>query len=182
MDEDVKSLATRVRQLERQNRTMRIGTLLVLASIVSLTVVSCNSNNPASSPSKKVTAEEFVLVDANGQQRGRWAIESDGGASLRFYAPDQSILCTLEVNADSGGALTFGSKNGQHFLLMGAKDDLQMIAGDQQSGPLRLMASKFQGGHIGDKTMHHLELRDAEGKTVFNSADYYGFNPQEPKP
>jgi len=186
-------LSSRIQKLERQNRIMRFAALSGSCLFVAFLVVSCQPKR-TQVVNKKIMAEEFVLVDANGKVRGQWAMTGPGdaaagpkkaaGVEFSFLNANQKPLMHLGVGPDSGGGLTFYGKdaNGvvqQHFLLATSINGMQLTSGVSPKRFVDISAPQFSGGHFGAaKSLYRLLLQDVNGQDIFDTADYYGFKPQ----
>lgn len=92
--EEQQELAERVRRLERQNRSWKIGGIAAIAALaVSLTASAWAQERRAEMPFRTATveAEHFVLKDGSGATRGDFTVTPTGPV-LELLGPDGSVV------------------------------------------------------------------------------------------
>src|SRR4051794_5500648 len=77
------SIEERLTRLERENRRLKVGGLLVL--LVAASVFLMGQARPA----VEVQAQRFTLVNAAGQRMGEFKVGGDGLPGLYLYEEDQ---------------------------------------------------------------------------------------------
>jgi hypothetical protein len=93
------TLEQRIEDLERQNR--RLGWWLLLAPVAAL-LLGAGAAEVKDWKGKSVTAEKFILVDADGKERAAVLLTGkDGEPALELYNKDHTLLLNAgksEVN------------------------------------------------------------------------------------
>lgn len=75
-NDNIVSLTDRVASLEQSNGVLRVTS--TAACLLALVAIACSFIGRKHEPTPgKVVAEEFVLVDSSGNERGQWAVENN---------------------------------------------------------------------------------------------------------
>jgi hypothetical protein len=98
MSEDQSILVKRLEALEKENRRIKgIGGAVIVIAASLLLMGQART-------SRRVEANQFVLVDSNGKARSMWTVES-GRAELEFY--DNAGIIAASMASSSGGAYIY---------------------------------------------------------------------------
>jgi hypothetical protein len=98
---DLAAVVTRLEQVERQNRRMKIGGILVVL------VASAGLLMAQAMPkTTTVEAQAFVVRDATGTQRAALHLTPDGGAALSFLDPAGRGRAALRIDREGSPDLT----------------------------------------------------------------------------
>ena len=85
----VPAVEPRLAALERENRRLRRLMLAGLAALALLALAQAQAGRIVEAQPRTVTAEQFILVDANGQARALLGVDDGGGATFALLgAPD----------------------------------------------------------------------------------------------
>jgi hypothetical protein len=160
----------RLARLERENRALRRGFVVLVAVCVTgfLSVVGPILPADAQTTSRVVTAERFVLVTPNGDMRAELGIDSSSGQpQLVMYAaaPSRTALIALGTTATGGSPVLRLSREGGPGLAMFAVPDQAWLgifgAGDSSAG---VELSTIAASHTGQAI-----VRDADGAPAWSA-------------
>ncbi|MBN2380190.1 hypothetical protein JXM67_10375 [candidate division WOR-3 bacterium] len=97
MNQDINSLAARIKRLEHQNRILKtIGSVLILVMAAFIVIGAVSGSNKQESV---VEAEAFVLKDSEGVERGRFSVVNNT-SDLTLNDPDGDWKLSLKVFGD----------------------------------------------------------------------------------
>jgi|HubBroStandDraft_1064217.scaffolds.fasta_scaffold486743_1 hypothetical protein len=96
MAQNLSEITDRLLRLESAYRRMKI---VGFSASVLLGIIVLSTQAP---PARTVSAQEFILTDAQGNSRGTWSVTPDGGSFLRMY--DQSNHERLSLYSSDDGA------------------------------------------------------------------------------
>jgi len=116
MTPEIQALADRLEQLEKQNRTLkRVGIAILL--ILSAAVLMGTTRPP-----QNVTAQKFILTDAQGTPRAELGISGDM-PHLFLYGASPKTTQVSVFASDKGGGVTFSGADGvPRALLLSTKN------------------------------------------------------------
>ena len=177
MISDLPDLVQRVEKLEKANRRLK------LAGVLALTLVGCLLLLGAASPKRTVEAEEFVLRDANGDERARLGITASGSA-LGFRDANGNLRAVLSTK---GGLILYDAKGDMRLSLGDLPGGAALLLKDA-NGVSRVMLSVFDAGATAGLLLYdangkvavlvavsprgrELKLLDANGKLIFSAPD-----------
>ncbi len=159
-DQEREQILSRIERLERQNRALKSGAILVLIAVASVALMGQTTTQkkktakPAAAPPpafvlpKDIEAESFTLKDPNGKVRAELAMSGTGPA-LKLRDASGSALVTISLNdAAPGGpfvllsdpqhkagvTLSVLENAGSQLLLTGDRPDIQAHIGVAQDG------------------------------------------------
>ncbi|HWF38116.1 MAG TPA: hypothetical protein VG322_06325 [Candidatus Acidoferrales bacterium] len=161
-EQEREQILSRIEKLERQNRTLKSGAILVLIAVASVGLMGQTTTHKkrttkpaeaapaAAAPAlpKDIEAESFTLKDPNGKVRAELAMSGTGPA-LKLRDASGSALVTISLNdAAPGGpfvllsdpqhkagvTLSVLENAGSQFLLTGDRPDIQAHIGVAQDG------------------------------------------------
>lgn len=98
---DLTAVVTRLEKVERQNRRMKVGGIMVL--LVAGVGLLMGQAMPKATT---VEAEAFVVRDATGKQRAALHLAPDGGATLSLFDPAGIGRAALRVDREGSPDLT----------------------------------------------------------------------------
>jgi len=101
------NMAQRMDRLERENRRFKWIGVLVLVGIAALMMMG---QAKPSEVAKVIEAEQFVLRDKNGKERGFLGVEK-GVSGLTLYGKNKMLKATLAAS-EEGVGLLFSDNNG----------------------------------------------------------------------
>jgi hypothetical protein len=172
MTSEIQAIADRLEQVEKQNRTLkRVGIAILL--IVSAVVLM----GPARPP-QTVTAQKFILADAEGTIRAELGISGER-AHLFLYGTNQEIPQVSVFASSDGGGVTFSSADGYPRALLHTTKDgaLLNLFEAEGKGRVHLGVGSFdlRKPDPGAKPSHYLiALEDVPGPS-FQIEDKQGF-------
>jgi hypothetical protein len=163
-------LLSRVERLERENRRLKRGALVVLAAIVSVGLMAQTKQTAPSSAQRRrppaptpapagptaVEAQGFILKDQNGHVRAELGL-TGSSPSLKFKDENGSALVTLALNSDAPGgpmlllsdpqhhasvALSVLEHAGPQLSLTGERADIQVHMGVAPDGTTLELSDK----------------------------------------
>jgi hypothetical protein len=102
----------RLKLVETQNRQLKLFVLILSLMMASLLLVTCRNEQ-----SSIVKAQQFVLIDSNGQPRGGLTIGPEGPA-LELYDSHKTLRATLSLFHDMPN-LTLKDSSGIGRLVVG---------------------------------------------------------------
>lgn len=98
----VSTIIERLNRLERQNRRLKMGALIVGLIVGAAFLVG--QVKPEVAP-KVVTAGEFVLVDVEGRRRADLSADADRAVLALYDANGTDVGATLSTGKDDGASL-----------------------------------------------------------------------------
>ncbi|RPH96496.1 hypothetical protein EHM69_01195 [candidate division KSB1 bacterium] len=104
---DLKSLATRVHSLEKQNRIWRIVIIAALIILLMFPLLWFIEEG------QKLESKSYVLVDSQGKRRAVLGEDAAGSPNLVFYDKDGKILVLLSTKPDGSSSLGLYDKDGK---------------------------------------------------------------------
>jgi len=115
---EAQSLLVRVERLERQNRLLKRGAIVLLLASVSLMTMA------QARPARIVEAQDFILVDSSGAKRAELSLDQHD-ASLKFFdskgLPSSFVTDGFVFLAEPGhpeaGAVSLGMYQGKKPLV-----------------------------------------------------------------
>ncbi|HSB69691.1 MAG TPA: hypothetical protein VLT62_10190 [Candidatus Methylomirabilis sp.] len=110
---DLAAVVTRLERVERQNRRMRVGGIMVLL-VASVGLLMGQAMPKATT----VEAEAFVVRDSTGKQRVALHLAPDGGAALSFFDPAGMGRATLRVDREGSPDLTLLDQAAQNRAVL----------------------------------------------------------------
>jgi hypothetical protein len=110
MDETLHSITERLENLEKQNRKLRLGLIVILLAAAAIMLMG-----QASVP-RTVEAQQFVLKDAKGKTRAQLYL-TDTGPKFHLYASDGKIRAVVGATED-GGSLVLADSQATTKLLL----------------------------------------------------------------
>jgi hypothetical protein len=160
--ESIEGYADRLERLELEVRIAKRWRNLLLVTLGMLVVASLRSPVPASVRAKEIQAENFVLVDQDGNEAGTWGADPTGmvGAkSLVMYAngPWFTHEKAIVLRAVDGGGEIRVDGDAQHGEIMLTTDD--------RKAKLALFSSCQDPSHRDGITKTALAVLDANPKT-----------------
>lgn len=146
-------LESRIARLERKNRLMM--TLCIcgpcLAFLLGADVVDTVWQG------KKVTAEEFVLTNSDGEVRARLATRKEGGADLVLIDKNGKVRVLLTANGGNNNENATKGKDGPAIVLLTNEQKPALIAGTNRDSGIGsvdfLDNGQFKGG-VGGSNLH----------------------------
>jgi hypothetical protein len=173
MTSEIQALADRLEQVERQNRTLKCAGIAILLIVCAAVLMG-----PARPP-QTVTAQKFVVADAEGTTRAELGIFGKT-PGFHLYGTNNKERPQVSVFASSdGGGVTFFSADGvPSALLQTTKDGAVLNLFEAEGkGTVHLGVGSFDfrkpdsGGH---QTQYLLVLGDVAGPSI-EIEDKHGF-------
>lgn len=191
---DLQGLATRLERLERENRWLKLGVVVVLLGIAAAVLMGQAMREP-----KVVTAEQFVLRDSAGEARAVLTMSGDGpgltlfgedgdhaklrispaGPELTMYDQGGHMRANLGVQPE-GPSLTMWSSGmenrSQIYAFLGATEESGGLA---LYGPEDKLLSSLPAGDLAARmaafryapVMHELLLKKLNNAVVLYRND-----------
>jgi hypothetical protein len=116
MTPEIQRLTDRLDALERRYRRLKRATLIVLLFLAALALMG------PSRPPQTVTAQRFVLADAEGTIRAELGMSGER-AHLFLYGTNQEIPQVSVFASNDGGGVTFSSADGYPRALLHTTKD-----------------------------------------------------------
>ena len=123
---DSNDLLVRLDKLERQHRRLRLffaGVLVLLGVALVSGQAGPKTKPKQTEPLRRVEAQEFVLVDGQGDERGRWFTEG-GSTILRIRSAEGSVvisasskLAGIDVRRGKDEASILASRDGTYMIV-----------------------------------------------------------------
>jgi len=178
-EQEREQILSRIEKLERQNRSLKSGAILVLMAVACVVLMGQTTTQrkkttkpaaAASAPAapvlpKDIEAESFTLKDPNGKVRAELSMSGTGPA-LKLRDASGSALVTISLNdAAPGGpfvllsdpqhkagvTLSVLENAGSQLLLTGERPDVQAHIGVAQDGTsLQLADAEGFSANIGN--------------------------------
>lgn len=152
---EIDLLMQRVSLLERSNRGLKqVGAvvLIVLAAVILMAQAAPNS------VAKVVEAEQFIVRDTGGKQRGSLGVAPDGAVRLSLLDRDEKRLARLSVLSDGLVQLGLGEDNGNPYIGLSLSKAYQGLSLTDADGIIRAQLSVLTKSTIG--------LTDKAGRKV----------------
>jgi hypothetical protein len=94
-----------------------------------------------------IRAEEVVLVDGGGTERGHWTVDEDGAGRLLFMDADGNPRLKLTVRADGEQGVSLADENGTNRVVLGfLSDRSSTLAFADSSGVTRAVLGMSPAG------------------------------------
>jgi hypothetical protein len=154
MISDPHDLAQRVEKLEKANRRLK------LAGVLALTLVGCLLLLGVASPKRTVSAQEFILRDANGKVQAVLGMR-ENDPMLGFSDANGKVRLMLTLSEGMPG-LGFLDANGKARALLGVSAVGPKLVFRDANGQTRAALGMSAEGP-------KLVFRDANGKLVFSA-------------
>jgi hypothetical protein len=172
MAPEIQALTDRLEAVERRYRRLKRATLMVLLFLGAIVVMG-----PARPP-QTVTAQRFVLADAEGTIRAELGMSGDR-AHLFLYGTNQEVPQVSVFASSDGGGATFSSADGYPRALLHTTKDgaLLNLFEAEGKGKVHLGVGSFdlRKPDPGAKPSHYLiALEDVPGPS-FQIEDKQGF-------
>ena len=144
-------IETRLETLERENRRLKFGGLVILAMVsVGLALLSCAGSMPAD----EIRTRKLVVTDANGNKRISlgWY---DGAIGVVFFNENGVRLAEMKTVEDGAG-IGFYDSSGNTRTSYGVLNDIAMLHFSDKAGrPMAMLSDSPKG--------MWLSLHDNEG-------------------
>ena len=146
------TIESRLAKLERKNRLMMLFCFCVpcLAFLLGANAVD------AVWQGKKVTAEEFVLTNSDGEVRATLAIREGGGGDLALIDKNGKLRVLLTANGTNNENAKKG-KDASALLLLSSDEKPALVAGtnrDSGIGSVDFLNNGQHKGGVGGSNLH----------------------------
>jgi len=141
--EQFEALQARLAALETQGRRFRRRQLALVAALVAAVIVAAAHPGP-----DVVTARQFALLDANGNECGVWGSAPPSGnlfgrAYLIFRRSDQSSGVAVSLEAGDGNPSLFLKGTTSSRNASWAESSVSLRVDNVEGGQLQLQANKL---------------------------------------
>jgi hypothetical protein len=113
----IERLACDLDDLRRRYRSMRRGWIFAL-----VIVAGCSAAGFALQQTREVTADKFVLVDAQGRTRGLLRMTDDGTPMLSFYTSAGNVRASI-AGGETGADVSVFDAKGQKAARLRSESD-----------------------------------------------------------
>jgi hypothetical protein len=170
---ELRLILERLDAVERQNRRMKrtgMATAGIIAAIV-LMGQAQPETPPAPKKNKVVEAEQFIVRDAKGRQRGLFGLdhpESPGHSPVRIGLYNEGSSSAAMYLSDGFGGVTVTSGGEDK----GPRRSVQLFANPQEGTGLKVGKTGRQTGvllQIDPRGTVALSMKDNAGKVVFSA-------------
>jgi hypothetical protein len=152
MQNTLSTLEARIAKLERNNRILLLFCICVPCAVFLLGADAAE----AIWQGKKVTAEEFVLTNSDGEVRATLAIREGGGADFALIDKNGKLRVLLTANGTNNENAKKG-KDGPALLLLSGDERPALVAGtnrDSGIGSVDFLDSGQYKGGVGGSNLH----------------------------
>ena len=124
---DSEWLAARFAALESRNTRLRRWVLMLglatSASMLAVGALAIGMRVSGAEQSRVITAEAFVLVDANGQSRGTFSLAEDGASQMTLQDRQGADRLRLTVRSEGSPGAAFVDSSGNRRIVLGLLPD-----------------------------------------------------------